>query len=1187
MLVLFAAGLAAFQDEDFRNPSLPIDARVSDLVSRLTLQEKIALMASFQPAVPRLGIGARKVGGEALHGLAYKTATVFPQAMGLGHTWDADLIRAVGSAVGDEVRVYHNRDNVDTGLQMWSPVVDLARDPRWGRTEEVYGEDPTLSAVIGGAYVRGLQGDDPRYYKIVPTLKHFAANSMENNRQSASSNVDPRNLREYYLVPFERITREQQVQSYMVAYNAINFMPCAATNLIRDLARAEWGFHGLIVTDAGDLTSLVWGHLYVGSNAAAAAAIVKAGMDSLTDDQAVPATQAAIALGLLTEADLDLALRRNFRVRFLMGEFDPPEMVPFNSIPDSALLSPEHAALARRAGQESVVLLKNSKALLPLDATKLTTVAVVGPRANEVERDWYAGYLPYRATPLDGIRQRAGAGVQVLYDEGTSRIALRSRVNNRYVTVGASGSLPLITGSTNAGNSETFIAENLGWGCTTLRSAVNGLYVTWNNSGQLVASSADAYGWFYNFCFDFVPAPGGGTAIQHFDQWAKGRYVGGSSSGNGTLTINHTTIGAWESFDKIELENGPERAAALAARADVAVVVLGNNTTINGKEAADRPDIILPPAQDELIQAVYRANPNTVVVLVASYPVTMNWAEQNVPAILYTSHGGQELGNFLADVLFGDYNPAGRLTMTWFKSAADLPPIEDFDIRRGRTYRYFQGAPLYPFGYGLSYTTFDYRNLVITPGAAGPLDTIGVKLDVQNTGTRAGDEVVQLYVRARDSKVQRPLQELKRFQRVALGPGETRTVTFTLPVSETAFWDVRRSKFTVEKGTIDVRVGGSSSDIRLHGEVRIDGEVLPPRNALQVLRAENYDDYSGVLLTRAGDGTQAAGFIENGDWLAFHEVDFGAGVTRMEARVASAGAGGAIEVHLDRVEGAVAGVCAVPVTGDWYGWTTITCPNVQASGVHDIFLVFRGGSGGLFNLNWFRFAPDAAGAPSVDEGGAVDAAGFTQPLVRGSWAAVFGKNLATTTRGWNSADFRGSVLPTSLDGTRVQVNGIDAAISYVTPAQVNFQVPDRANVGEGVVQVIAPAGASRPARVSIDDRQPEFFPVAQHLDYSVVSPAAPARPGETILLWGSGFGPTWPPAASGLLLAAPAPLADPGGLTVTIGGTSAAVQYIGMTIAGVYQMNVVVPDLPSGDYPVAARVNTRSTRVAAYIPLRR
>ena len=358
------------------------------------------------------------------------------------------------------------------------------------------------------------------------------------------------------------------------------------------------------------------------------------------------------------------------------------------------------------------------------------------------------------------------------------------------------------------------------------------------------------------------------------------------SGGNSSLRATAATVGASEKFNVMILSDGIARVSALAAAADAAIVVVGNNTTINGKENQDRQDIILPPAQEQLIQAVQGFNPNTVVVLVASYPLAVNWTAQNVPAILYTSHGGQELGRFVADVLFGDYNPAGRLTQTWFRSSADLPPIADYDIRKGRTYWYFQGTPLYPFGYGLSYTTFEYSNLAVSLAQAGLGDTLQVSVDVRNSGARTGDEVVQLYTRALASKVQRPLQELKRFARISLQAGETRTVTFSLPVSELNFWDVRRGRFTVEKGPVELRVGASSSDIRVSAQVQVDGDTLPPRDGQGVLRAENYDEYSGVLLAQSGDGAQVARFQADGAWLAFREVDFGGGISQMTLRAA-------------------------------------------------------------------------------------------------------------------------------------------------------------------------------------------------------------------------------------------------------------------------------------------------------------
>jgi len=1196
--ILVAVGTASAQP--YLDPSQPLDTRVADLVSRLTLAEKISLMWSTQPAISRLGIAARNVGSEALHGVAYQTATMFPQAQGFGHTWDPDLIQAVGSAIGDEERVYNRRGMLSPGLQVWSPVVDLARDPRWGRTEEVYGEDPYISAAIGGAYVRGMQGNDPRYYKTVPTLKHFAANSMEDNRTWGSSNVDPRNLHEYYLKPFEKITREANVQAYMAAYNAINDLPCSVTNLFRDVARAVWGFNGLVVSDAWDLNVLVYGHNYTSSLAEGVAMMIQAGVDSITEDDAPQSITEALSERYLSENDLDLALRRNFRIRFLTGEFDPPAMVSYTSIPDSALMSPDHATLARQVGRESVVLLKNNGNLLPLTSGAPGQVAVIGPRANQVLRDWYSGYPPYKVTAFDGIANRIGS--RAVLDEGLTQIALRSRANNLLLTGAGLQNAPLTATSSSStpGAQEWLWTEDLGWGCTTLRST-NGYYVDTDNNGNVVFGDSDPSAWNQSYCFTLLQLGGGDVALVYYD----GSYVTADNSGG--LSVAQANGSTAQRFQLTTISDGATRAAALAGQSDVAVVVVGNSPTINGKENHDRPDVTLPPAQDQLIQVVSAANPRTVVIVMASYPMAITAPQQNnnVPAILYTTHGGQETGDYLADVLFGDYNPAGRLTMTWFKSTADLPPMADYDIRKGRTYWYFQGQPLYPFGYGLSYTTFDYRNLTIAPQTVGSNDTVQVSVDVVNTGSRAGDEVVQLYTHALGSKVQRPIQELKHFARVTLNPGDTRTVSFSMPVSELSFWDVRSSQFVVENGAVEILVGASSQDIRLSGQVQVSGEVLPPRDGLGVIRAENYDDYSNVQLTLGGDGTQVVGYIYDGSWVSYHEVDFGAGVTSFEANAASAGIGGTIDVHLDSLNGPVAVSCTVPATGGWYAWTTIACPGMQSSGVHDVYLQFHGGAGAaLFALKYFRFAAAGSGLPVLNSGGAVDAAGYTQPLLRGSWGSIFGTGLATNARTWTLADFSGNVMPVSLDGTEVQVDGVSAPVWFISPDQVNFQVPEGVTLGAGVLQVFAPSGASEPMAVNIDEAQPAFFFAqagglkwvrAQHADYSLVGtpdlmpgpPAAtPARPGETIVLWGSGFGQTSPPIVPGVLQAAPAPLADPAGIIVTIGAETAQVQYAGMTIAGAYQINVTVPpDLADGTYYVAAVAGGRVTSVNAVLPV--
>ncbi len=1177
--LVFAAAALAFaclvNAQDFRDTTLPIDRRVSALLSQLTLAEKISLIPTDQPAIPRLDIAARRIGNEGLHGVAYQLATVFPQAIAFAHTWNPDLIRQVGSAVGDEARVYARRDWSTQGLNYFSPVVDLARDPRWGRVEESYGEDPYISGTIGGAYVSGMQGDDPHYLKIVPTLKHFAANSLEDNRTSGSSNVDPRNLREYYLKPFELITRQAHVQSYMAAFNSINFLPCAVTNLFRDVTRAEWGFHGFVVTDAWLPSFLMWGHNWVPTGAQAITDILKAGVDSVLDANGLQYLQDAVSQGLLSESDLDRALRNNLRVRFLTGEFDPPAQVSFNSIPDSALMSGANSALARRTGREAVVLLKNNPKLLPLDASKLKNVAVIGPLADVVLRDWYGGYMAYAVSPRTGIQAKLGPSVKVSYAEGAPRIALKIHGGRLWVTAGAAGTSPLTAASSTIGDSETFVAQDWGWGCTTLRSVRSGMYVEANSAGQFVPDSTVAYSWVQQFCFSMVPQASGGVQLQYYDDSDAG------AGADGTIWY-----GLGGTFDVQTVEDGGQAAAVAAAGADLAIVAVGNNTTINGKEGHDRPDIILPPAMDQMIQSVYAANPNTVVVVVSSYPMSIPWEDAHVPAILYTGHGGQELGNYLADVLFGDYNPGGRLAMTWYKSMADIPPMADYDIRNGRTYQYFTGTPLYPFGYGLSYTSFQYSNLKLTPAAVGPADTLTASVDVQNSGSRAGDEVVQLYTHFNGSKVQRPLEQLRRFQRVTLQPGETRTVSFSLPLSETAVWDVRQSRFVVEPGTMDIRVGASSVDIRTSGSVAVNGEVLPPRNAFSVQRAENFDYYAGAQLVQAGDGGQAIQYQNDGGWVSFDEVDFGTGVNAMVARVSSGGQGGAIEAHLDRADGPIAATCSASGTGGAQTWSTASCGNVQASGIHTLYLMFHGNGPDAINLEWFVFTAGASVGPAIDPAGVKDAAAFSPTLSRGSWASIFGENLAVNKRPWSSGDFVNGLMPLSLDGTSVQVNGVNAPVSYISPTQVNFQVPTDAIIGGGVVQASSPAGASAPVPVTIVDQEPAFFTwladgrtwvAAQHADFSLIGLSAgrtPAKAGETIILWGSGFGQTWPPVFSGAIVSVPEPLADPGGLTVSIGGQPAAVKYAGITIAGTYQLNVVVPSgLAAGQYPVTASVN--------------
>ncbi len=692
----------------FQAPDRTAEDRISDLIGRMTLEEKIDCLG-MRTEVPRLGVaGSPHI--EGYHGVAQggpsnwgrrnPTATTqFPQAYGLGATWDPELVRRVAAQEATEARyLFQSRKYDRSGLIVRAPQADLARDPRWGRTEEVYGEDPFHAGTLATAFARGLQGDDPRYWKAASLLKHFLANSNEDGRTSSSSNFDERLWREYYAKPFEMAVRDGGARAMMAAYNAVNGTPAHVHPMLREIVMKEWGLDGIICTDGGGLRLLVTDHKAFPDLPAAAAACVKAGINFFLDRHKEAVTE-AVKRGLLTEAEIDQALRGLFRVSLRLGLLDPRERVPYAKIgaegDPEPWAQPETRALVREVTRKSIVLLKNSAGLLPLDRTKVKSVAVLGPLANQVLLDWYSGTPPYAVSPREGIERVANAG-----PPGPSRVG-----------------------------------------------------VNW------VGDMSDA-------------------------------------------------------------------AVELARRQEVAVVCVGNHPEGNagwevvtsaseGKEAVDRKAITLPPGQEEFVRRVYEANPRTIVVLVVNFPVALPWTAANATTIVQVTHASQELGNGLADVLFGDANPGGRLAQTWPKSLDQLPPMMDYDLRHGRTYMYFRGEPQYPFGYGLSYTTFAYANLRTSAPSLVRNGAVDVTADVTNTGPRAGDEVAQLYVRYPDSKVERPLKQLRGFQRITLAPGETNAVAFRLAAVDLAYWDVGRHAWTVEPGRVELMVGASSADANL------------------------------------------------------------------------------------------------------------------------------------------------------------------------------------------------------------------------------------------------------------------------------------------------------------------------------------------------------------------------------------
>lgn len=704
-LMTWAAEAPSY-DYPFQNPDLPLEERIRDLIGRMTLEEKIASLA-WRVSVPRLGVvGSPHV--EGYHGVAQggpsnwgrrnPTATTqFPQAYGLGSTWDPDLIERVAAQQAHEARYLYQSPEFDrSGLIVRAPNADLARDPRWGRTEEVYGEDPFHAGTLAAAFVQGLQGDHPLYWKTASLLKHFLANSNEDGRSSSSSNFDDRVWREYYAKPFEMAVRRGGANAMMAAYNAVNGTPAHVHPMLRDIVMGEWGLDGIVCTDGGGLRLLVEAHKAFPDLATAAAACIKAGINHFLDRHEEPVTE-AIERGLLTESDLDEALRGLLRVEIRLGTLDPAERIPYATIgtegePEPWSL-PETRALVREVTRKSIVLLKNSAGLLPLDREEIDSIAVVGPLSNTVLLDWYSGTPPYTVSPREGI-------------------------------------------------------ENV--------------------------ANPDPY-----------PAPS-----QVGVNW-----VGDMS----------------------------DAALDLAGEVDVVVVCVGNHpegnagwevvtSTSEGKEAVDRQAITLPPGQEDFIRRIQEANANTVVLLITSFPVALPWAAANATTILHMTHASQELGNALGDVLFGEFDPGGRLAQTWPKSLDQVPPMMDYDIRQGRTYMYFESEPQYPFGYGLSYTSFEYGKLRASAEEISPTAAVEIEVDVTNTGERAGDEIVQLYVRRPESRISRPLKQLRGFQRVSLAPGETASVQLTLEATDLGHWDSHQKRWVVESGPVEIQVGRSSRD---------------------------------------------------------------------------------------------------------------------------------------------------------------------------------------------------------------------------------------------------------------------------------------------------------------------------------------------------------------------------------------
>lgn len=697
--------------DTYENPDAEIDKRVSNLLSLMSVIEKIQLLTEVAPAIPRLGIAKYDQGNEALHGVVRPGKfTVFPQAIGLAATWDPDLIYTVATTISDEARARWNeleqgknqKEKFSDLLVFWSPTVNMARDPRWGRTPETYGEDPFLTSRIGVSFVKGLQGNDPRYLKVVSTPKHFAGNNEEHNRFECKAFMSERALRSYYLPAFKALITEGGAQSIMSAYNALNGIPCTANKwLLTDILRNEWGFNGYIVSDCGAPGFLYSPHNFASSREEAAELALKAGLDLECSGYCNECyifrdyLPKAYEMGKVTESEITSAVFRVLRARFKLGLFDDPSLNPYTLISPSVIGNSKHQQLALDVARKSIVLLKNSNNMLPLDTKKIRSIAVLGINAATCEFGDYSGTpLNDPVSPLQGILNKAGKDVNI---KTVQWIGIPDSVLKRKIS--------------------------------------------------------------------------GKKANEIFQEEIK-----------------------------------------LARKSDVVIAVLGINKSIE-MEGRDRSTIDLPADQQQFIKKIYKANPRTIVVLIAGSSLAINWIQDNIPAIINAWYPGEQGGNAIADVLFGDYNPAGRLPLTYYKSTEDLPAFDDYDVFNGRTYMYFDKKPIYAFGYGLSYTSFSYSNIRVDKPSIFKSDTITISVDVKNTGTFDGDEVVQMYLRQKEASVKMPLRQLKAFKRIRINKGEIRTVSFCLSKKDLSYWD-NKNEFVFDSGEYNIQIGSSSDDIR-------------------------------------------------------------------------------------------------------------------------------------------------------------------------------------------------------------------------------------------------------------------------------------------------------------------------------------------------------------------------------------
>ena len=843
ILLLFLISGSYSQEKllPYQNPNLSVEERVKDLVSRMTIDEKIGQMEYNAPEIEHLGIPAYNWWNEALHGVARNgLATVFPQSIGLAATWDTDLMYHVASVISTEGRakyndaVSKNERGIYQGITFWSPNVNIFRDPRWGRGMETYGEDPYLTGQIGLQFVEGMQGDNPRYLKTVATAKHYAVHSgPEPERHRFDAEVSEYDLRETYLPQFKTLVQDANVQSVMCAYNSYRGDPCCGSNLLlKNILRNEWGFKGYVVSDCGAIADIYEHHKFVKTSEEASSIAVKSGTD-LNCGEAFSSLTKAFKDGLITENEIDTAVTRLFTARFKLGMFDPPDMVPFSKLGLKDVDTRANKRAALEATRESIVLLKNENNLLPLKK-RLGTVAVLGPNANDVEvlLGNYNGFPSAPVTPFHGIQQKL-FNTKVIYERGCNL------VDNMPDVQVIPDSVLFTSGNKNKekGLTAEYFDNSELTGKPVFTRVDYDINFSWRDESPDPKLNPENFG--IRWSGVIIPPRTGKyeIGIKSFSDY---RIFINDSLLIGFVNMRHP----FQVVKPIELQAGKEykikiefynsfrfsfiqllwsvpdkemekRAIELAKKADVVIMVMGISARLEGEEmqvniegfrGGDRLSMNLPEVQENLIKKVMALNKPVVLVLLNGSALSINWEDKNIPSIIEAWYPGQAAGDAIADVIFGDYNPGGKLPVTFYKSVDQLPPFTDYSMI-DRTYRYFKGEPLYPFGYGLSYTTFEFKSLKLIKSSINKGESTSVLIDVTNTGKIPGDEVVQLYVKA--EKDNRAIKSLKGFKRISLNPNETKIVEFEITPKTLSRW-IDGKGFSVESDKYILLIGSSS-----------------------------------------------------------------------------------------------------------------------------------------------------------------------------------------------------------------------------------------------------------------------------------------------------------------------------------------------------------------------------------------